>query len=146
MKTIFTKILLLTLTLAFLNCDNDDGNAPNTNVCNYQGLTALIVSTQTLIPEAQLQTDYFPNNDGPGLAAVEIWYTTNPGDTFIVTRALTVGATDSNSEIRIDNQDYTGVVTCQRAGTAVGEELRFDIVLDTGEEAELCVVIDNVNP
>jgi len=120
--------------------------APNQAICNYQGLTAVLGGTLTLIPEAQLQTDYFPNNDGVGMPAVEVFYTTVPGSTFLVTRALTVGAIDASPEIRINNIDYTGVVTCQRAGTAVGEELRFDIVLSTGEEAELCVIIDNVTP
>lgn len=138
--------LILVITLFLFNCDNDDGNAPNINICNYQGLSASINGTLTLIPEGQLQTDYFPNNDGANMAAVEVFETTNPGDTFVVTRALTVGAIDNNPEIRIGNIDYTGIVTCQRAGTLVGEELRFDIVLSTGEEAELCVIIDNVTP
>ena len=146
MKTIFKTILLLAVAFSLFNCDNDDGNAPNQNVCTYQGLTALIGSTQTLIPESDLQTDYFPNNDGPGQPAVEVWYTTDPGNTFIVTRALTVGAVDTNPEIRINDVDYTGTITCQRAGNALGDELRFDIVLSGGSEGELCVIIDNVTP
>jgi len=146
MKTFFKTALLLVLTLSLYNCDNDDGNAPNTNGCTYQGLTANISGTVTLIPESELQTDYFPNNDGPGIPAVEVYETTNPGDNFIVTRALTVGAIDSNPQIVINNQSHTGVVTCQLAGSAVGEELRFDIVLSSGEEVELCVIIDNVYP
>lgn len=146
MKTTFKSLIFLAFTLILFNCDNDDSTAPNTNVCSYQGLTALIGTTQTLIPEANLTTDYFPNNDGPGMAAVEVYDNTNPGDTFVVTRALTVGAVDSNPEIRIGTVDYTGTVTCQRAGSAVGSELRLDIVLSSGEEAELCVLIDSVTP
>ncbi|OBX20136.1 MULTISPECIES: hypothetical protein [Bizionia] len=149
MKTIIKSLCLLVFALAIFNCDNDDGDpltSPNENVCNYQGLTALINNTQTLIPEAELQTDYFPNNDGPGIPVVEVFYTTDPGTTFIVTRALTLGAVDSNPEIRIDGADYAGVITCQRAGSAVGDELRFDILLDNGFEAELCVIIDDVTP
>lgn len=146
MKTTLKFLFLLTFMLILFNCDNDDNTAPNLNVCNYQGLTANISGTQTLIPEANLTTDYFPNNDGPGMAAVEVFDNTNPGDTFVVTRALTVGAVDNNPEIRIGNIDYTGVVTCQRTGAVVGEELRFDIVLSNGEEAELCVLIDSVTP
>ncbi|GAK98701.1 hypothetical protein JCM19275_2841 [Nonlabens ulvanivorans] len=37
-------------------------------------------------------------------------------------------------------------VTCQRAGTAVGDEFRFDVVTVGGLEGELCVVIDAVIP
>ncbi len=145
MKTI-QKLLAVLLLINFLSCDNDDGNAPNQNACNYQGLTALIGSNQTLIPESDLQTDYFPNNDGPGQPAVEVWDTTNPGDTFVVTRAVTAGAIDNNPEIRIAGTDYTGTVTCQIGGSAVGDELRLDIVLSNNNEAELCVIIDNVTP
>jgi len=146
MKTTLKSVLLLLLTLTFLNCDNDDDNAANVDVCNYEGLTAEINGTITLIPENELYTHYFPNNDGPGAPAVEVGYTTNLGNTFVVTRALTVGAIDTNPEIRIDDVDYAGVVTCQRANSAVGEELRFDVVLTGVGEAELCVVIDEVTP
>lgn len=146
MKTIIKLIFLTLFFLALYNCDNDDGNAPNINGCSFQGLTALIGSNQTLIAESNLQTDYFPNNDGPGLPAVEIFETTNPGQNFIVTRALTVGAIDNNPQITINNISYTGVVTCQIAGSAIGDELRLDIVLTGGGEAEFCVIIDSVIP
>lgn len=148
MKIILKTILLLLATITLFNCDNDDGSTPNDTFCSFSGLTVEDnngnISTQ--IPEANLQTDYFPNNDGPGLAAVEVWDTTNPGDTFIVTRALTIGAVDNAPEIKINNVDYTGVVTCQRASTVVGGELRFDVVVTGLGEAELCVIIDNVTP
>ena len=148
MKKINNLLLVFTVLLTFYNCDNDDGNAPNQNTCVFQGLTYEDANQviQTQIAEAQLQTDYFPNNDGPGLAAVEVFETTNPGNTFIVTRALTVGAIDNNPQIVIGGTSYTGVVTCQLAGNTVGAELRFDIVLTIGGEAELCVIIDSVNP
>ncbi len=152
MKTIknILPIAFAVVIMLFIgtSCDNDSNPAPNDTVCNYQGLTFddNANNVHTLIPEADLQTDYFPNNDGPGLAAVEVWDTTNPGATFIVTRALTVGAVDNNPEIKINNVNYTGVVTCQRAGSLVGEELRFDVVITGGAEAELCVIIDSVNP
>lgn len=148
MKQILKIVLLLLLSITFYNCDNDDGNAPNTNVCNYQGVTVEDSNGNVLtqIAESDLQTDYFPNNDGPGLAAVEVWDTTAPGDTFIVTRALTVGDIDTTPEIRINNIDYTGTVTCQRANNQVGQELRFDVIVDTLGEGEVCVIIDNVTP
>lgn len=124
-------------------CDNDSSPSPNDNQCNYQGLTyqdnAGNIITQ--IPESDLQTDYFSSG-----ANVEIWDTTNPGDTFIVTNAVTQGAVDNNPQIKINNVVLTGVVTCQRAGNnAVGDELRLDIVITGGAEAELCIVIDSVN-
>ncbi|TYB79714.1 hypothetical protein [Bizionia myxarmorum] len=148
MKIIMKTLIISVFSLVLFNCDNDDGDpitSPNENVCGYQGLTALINTTHTLIPEAELQTDYFPNNYGPNQPAVEVFYTINPG-TFIVTRALTLGAMDSSPQIRINGTDYPGVITCQRAGSAVGDELRFDILLTNGYEAELCVIIDDVNP
>ena len=146
MKSIFKSILLLAITLTLFNCDNDDGNAPNTSVCSYEGLTAEIPGTFTLIPETDLYTDYFPNNNGPGIGAYEVNQISNMGGTFFVTKAVTVGAVDSDPEIRINDTNYSGVVTCQRAGSAVGDEIRLDIVLASGEEVELCIVIDEVNP
>lgn len=142
------RILAIVLCLTINSCDNDDGNAPNMTGCNFQGLTVEDSSgtTITTINEADLQTDYFPNNDGIGMPAVEVFETTNPGNTFIVTRALTVGAIDNNPQIVINNTTFTGVVTCQLAGNSIGDELRFDIVLSNGNEAELCVIIDNVTP
>jgi len=138
---------MISLLLIGSGCDNDNSSSPNDNQCNYQGLTYVDNNgnINTQIPESDLQTDYFPNNDGPGQPAVEVWDTTNPGNTFIVTRALTVGAVDNNPEIKINGVNLTGTVTCQRAGNAVGDELRFDVVVGSGE-VELCVIIDNVNP
>ena len=146
MKSILKSILLLAITLTLFNCDNDDGNAPNISVCSYEGLTAEIQGTLTLIPASDLVTDYFPNNYGPGVGAYEVNQISNMGGTFVVTRAVTNGAVDSNPEIRINDTNYSGVVTCQRAGSAVGDEIRLDIVLASGEEVELCVVIDYVAP
>ena len=148
MKTILKIILLLAITLTFFNCNNDDDNepAPNADICNYQGLTANILGTQTLIPESQLTTDYFPNGLGVGSPQVEVYDNVNLGANFIITNALAVGVIDNSPQIVINGILYPGVVTCQRAGNLVGEELRFDIVLASGEEAELCVIIDNVSP
>lgn len=148
MKTI-KKTLVVALLLAIsFSCDNDDGNAPNENDCNFEGATFdWSNNTFTSYPETDLKAELFPNNDGPGQPAIEIWDTTNPGNTFIVTRALTVGAIDTNPEIRIEGTDYTGVVTCQRIdGLAVGDEIRYDIVINGNAEAEFCGDIDEVNP
>jgi len=144
------KLLFLGLAFFFLfSCDNDDnGNAPNENACTFEGATIEDQNnnTQTVIPESQLQTDFFPNNFGIGIPGVEIFDTSVPGDTFIVTSAVTLGDIDSTPEIRINNVDYTGTVTCQREGSAIGEELRLDVVVDSFGELELCVTIDNVTP
>jgi hypothetical protein len=143
MKNIFKTIALL-LIITTTSCDNDSNPSPNDTQCNYQGLTFLDTSnnTQTLIPESDLTTDFFPNNGGPGIAAVEIY----GGNPFVVftTNAVTVGATE-NINIIINGTSYPVAVTCQRAGTLVGEEFRFDITANN-VEAEYCVVIDNVTP
>lgn len=142
------KILLLVLlvTLSF-SCDNDDGNAPNENVCTYEGLTFedMNNNTQTLISETDLQTEYFPNNGGPGIPAVEIYETNNPGNIWFLTDVVILNATGTGT-MGIGGNAYTCTVTCQRTGTQVGDEMRFDVVLQNGDEAEFCVVIDSVNP
>jgi len=143
MKTLF-KTTLLILSLTFFSCDNDNNPSPNDTQCNYEGLTFLDTSnsTQTLIPEANLTTDFFPNNGGPGIAAVEIY----GGTPFVVftTNAVTVGASE-NINLLINGNTYPVTVTCQRAGTLVGDEFRFDITANN-VEAEYYVVIDSVNP
>ncbi len=143
MKTMLKTIALL-LVIIITSCDNDSNLSPNDIQCNYEGLTFLDTSnsTQTLIPEVDLTTDFFPNNGGPGIPAVEI-YEGNPFVVFI-TNAVTVGATE-NINLLINATTYPVTVTCQRAGTLVGEEFRFDITANN-VEAEYCVVIDSVNP
>lgn len=147
MKT--PKILLLALIVSvFFSCDNDDGNADNQNACNFEGATfEWSNNTFTTYPEADLKAELFLNNFGVGIPGIEIWDTTNAGNTFIVTRALTAGAVDNNPEIRIEGVDYTGVVTCQRiTGMTVGDEIRYDIVINGTAEAEFCGDIDTVTP
>ncbi len=143
MKTLFKTIALL-LIISITSCDNDSNPSPNDTQCNYQGFTFLDTSnnTQTLIPETDLTTDFFPNNGGPGIPAVEIY----GGTPFVVftTNAVTVGATE-NINIIINGTTYPVTVTCQRAGTLVGDEFRFDVTANN-VEAEYCVVIDSVNP
>ncbi|WP_456462508.1 hypothetical protein [Lutibacter sp.] len=144
MKTIFKIATILVLTVSLFSCDNDNNPSPNDTQCNYQGLTFLDTgnNTQTLIPETDLTTDFFPNNGGPGIPAVEIY----GGNPFVVftTNAVTVGATE-NINIIINGTTYPVTVTCQRAGTLVGEEFRFDVTANN-VEAEYCVVIDSVTP
>lgn len=141
--------IFLLLSLVILSsCDNDDNGNANANACTFEGATILDLNdnTQTLIPESSLKTDFFPNNDGPGMPAIEVFDTTNLGQTFVVTRAVNTGEMDSNPEIRYLGTDYTGVVTCQRGGSAVGDELLLDVVINGVFEMELCVTIDEVTP
>jgi hypothetical protein len=146
MKYLFKISILLLMSLFLYSCDNDDGMADNQNQCNYEGLTFFDGSTQTLLPEAQLQTELFPNNNGPGIAAVEVYETTNPGNIFLTTGAVTLNATGSGT-LGVNGTNYAVTVTCQRAGTTVGDEFRFDVVtVSGGFEGELCVLIDAVIP
>jgi len=143
MKTILKTIALL-LVITITSCDNDSNPSPNDTQCNYEGLSFLDTNnnTQTLIPAADLTTDFFPNNGGPGIAAVEIY----GGNPFVVftTNAVTVGATETIN-LLVNGTTYSVTVTCQRAGTLVGDEFRFDVTANN-VEAEYCVVIDNVTP
>ena len=142
LKIFLPLIILITVLFTGTSCDNDDGNDPNEAQCSYQGLTFVDTSdnTQTLLPESDLTTEYFPNSsNGP---EVEIY----GGTPFVVfaTTAVTVGATE-NINIIVNGTNYPVTVTCQRAGTIVGEEFRFDLVANN-VEAEYCVVIDTVIP
>lgn len=146
MKCLFKLPILLLMCLVLYSCDNDDGMAENQNQCNYEGLTFFDGSTQTLLTEAQLQTELFPNNNGPGIAAVEVYETTNPGNIFLTTGAVTLNATGPGT-LGINGTNYAVTVTCQRAGATIGDEFRFDIVtVSGGFEGELCVLIDAVIP
>ncbi|QJP33588.1 hypothetical protein F0365_03765 [Nonlabens sp. Ci31] len=146
MKYLFKLPVYFFLSVLLFSCDNDDGMADNQNLCTYQGLTFFDGTTQTLLAEAQLQTELFPNNNGPGVAAVEVYETTNPGNIYLTTGAVTLNAIGPGN-LGINGTNYPVTVTCQRAGTAVGDEFRFDIVtVSGGFEGELCVVIDAVVP
>ena len=144
MKRTFLYLLTILFIFSFYNCDNDDGNAPNQNICNYEGLTYLDGSTQTLLPETILATEYYPNNGGPGIAAIEIYKTDDISMVF-TTSVVTLNATGTGTIIINNGPSTTVNVTCQRAGTQVGDEFRFDLT-KSGLEAEFCVIIDSVNP
>lgn len=144
LKNILGTVLIT--ALLFTSCDNDNNPSPNDTQCNYEGLTFLDTNdnTQTLIPEVELNTNLF-NNPPNGIPAVEISTVTGSSYPLIEfrTEAITVGATEV-IDIWIDGTSYTNItVTCQRAGTTVGDEFRFDIV-GAGVEAEFCVVTDDV--
>ena len=140
MKTLQKTLSILLLALSLINCNNDNGNAPNQTVCNYQGFTFLDTNnnTQTLIPEADLTTDFFnTSSNGP---EVEIYETNNPGNFNFTTTVTTLNATGTGT-LNFNGNTYTVNVTCQRTGSAVGDELRYDVTA-SGLEVEFCVIID----
>jgi hypothetical protein len=140
MKTIKKTLLLVLLITVSFSCDNDDGDADNQDTCDYAGFTFLDTqnNTQTLIPESDLTTDfYYTSSNGP---EVEIYQTATPGDFWFVTTVVDANGTGTGS-LSINNTIYTVNVTCQRTGSAIGEEMRYDITA-SGLEAEFCVIID----
>ena len=152
MKTNFKNILptiILIVTILFIgsSCDNEDDPSPNDNQCTYQGLTFVDMTNNinTAIPESDLTAHFFTNGAGVGLGQIEINKTTEPSQYFLSTDIVTLNAVGSGV-LRIAGTDYPVTVTCQRAGTAVGDEFRFDIVGANGEEAEFCGTIDIVTP
>ncbi|WP_290700233.1 putative metal-binding motif-containing protein [Lacinutrix sp.] len=148
MKSILKLFLTLVLLVTIFNCDNDDNTAPNTNVCNFQGLTFDDNSNNVniAIPESNLTTEFFlASSNGP---EVEIFGTAPSGEFVVfVTIAVTNGATETLSStsighLLVNGTNHFGTVTCQRSGTVVGDEFRFDVVTTGGIELEYCVVID----
>jgi len=149
MKTI-QKLLLVLLLITFFSCDNDDGNAPNENVCTYEGLTFEDINnnTQTFIPEADLTLEYFTaTSNGP---EVEVYETANPGNFNFTTIAVIENTSDTNTVNYNGNTYNNAAITCQRglasgntAGANVGDEFRWDIVVNS-VEFEICMVVTSV--
>ncbi|RLJ69134.1 hypothetical protein CLV86_0528 [Lacinutrix venerupis] len=147
MKVFRNIIVALVL---FTSCNNDDdvnNDATNETQCNYQGFSYLDSNNndQTLIPESELNTQYFPNaSNGPnGAPGIEIVSYTGSTTLFFTTNVIALNDTGTGL-ITIDNgTEQTVTVTCQRAGTAVGDEVRLDVV-NGSVEVEFCVIIDEV--
>jgi len=144
MKNIFILLLLLSLGTS---CDNDDGNAINESQCNYQGFSYFDNNNndQTLIPEMELNTQHFPNaSNGPyGEPGIEIASFTSSPTLFFTTNVIELNETGPGW-ISINGAELEEVtVTCQRAGTAVGDEVRLDVIYNS-MELEFCVIIDEV--
>ncbi|MBB3124765.1 hypothetical protein FHS04_002292 [Mesoflavibacter sabulilitoris] len=147
MKVFRNIIVALVL---FTSCNNDDdvnNDATNETQCNYQGFSYLDNNNndQTLIPESELNTQYFPNaSNGPyGAPGIEIASYTGSTTLFFTTNVIALNDTGTGL-ITIDNgTEQTVTVTCQRAGTAVGDEVRLDVVYGS-VEVEFCVIIDEV--
>ncbi|WP_055442220.1 hypothetical protein [Lacinutrix himadriensis] len=147
MKSIIKTAFVLILALSFFNCDNDDNSAPNTNVCNYQGFSYLDGNSndQTIIPESELNTQYFPNaSNGPyGAPGIEIASFTGATTLFFTTNVILLNETGVGRMTIDGGTEQLVTVTCQRAGTAVGDEIRLDVVSGS-IEVEFCVIIDEV--
>ncbi|MBU2938771.1 hypothetical protein KO494_04365 [Lacinutrix sp. C3R15] len=140
------KILIISL-LFFTSCNNDDGNATNQSNCDYQGFSYLDTSSndQTILPESELNTQYFPNaSNGPyGAPGIEIASFTSSPTLFFTTNVIDLNEIGTGL-ISIDGAELEAVtVTCQRAGTLVGDEVRLDVVYGS-IEVEFCVIIDEV--
>ncbi|WP_452228553.1 MULTISPECIES: hypothetical protein [unclassified Lacinutrix] len=147
MKSIFKITVVLVLALSFFNCDNDDNNATNTNVCSYQGFSYLDGNSndQTIIPESELNTQYFPNaSNGPyGAPGIEIASFTGATTLFFTTNVILLNEIGEGRMTIDGGVEELVTVTCQRAGTAVGDEIRLDVVSGS-IEVEFCVIIDEV--
>lgn len=140
MKTIFKILFITVLSLSLSNCDNDDGNADNQNVCNYQGMSYLDTNdnTQILIPESGLTTDVFLTTING--REWEIFGFTPNGD------FLSLSWSESGTEEFLFNGDNFPVSISEiRNDNVVGGELRAD-VSHSGFEIEYCVIIDQVTP
>jgi len=145
-KICFLILLLCTI----ISCDNDDdvnNDATNQDQCNYQGFSYLDTNNndQTLIAESELNTQYFPNaSNGPyGAPGIEIASFTSSPTLFFTTNVIALDETGTGW-ISINGAELEAVtVTCQRAGTSVGDEVRLDVVYGV-VEVEFCVIIDEV--
>ncbi|MBL7559460.1 hypothetical protein JAO71_06530 [Olleya sp. YSTF-M6] len=147
MKNIFKMLMLFCVCIACNNDDDVNNDATNQTQCNYQGFSYLDASNndQTLIAETELNTQFFPNaSNGPyGAPGIEIVSNTSTPSLFFVTNVIALNQTGTGYLTLDNGQEQTVTVTCQRAGTAVGDEIRLDVVYGN-IEVEFCVIIDEV--
>jgi len=147
MKKITYILVLLCLVTSCNNDDDINNDATNETECNYQGFSYLDNSNndQTIIAESELNTQYFPNaSNGPyGAPGIEIASFSSSPTIFFTTNVNELNETGTG-RLTLDSGEEQGVtVTCQRAGTAVGDEIRLDVVYGN-IEVEFCVIIDEV--
>ncbi|EGV42759.1 hypothetical protein BZARG_2526 [Bizionia argentinensis JUB59] len=147
MKNIYFLIILLCTVTSCNNDDDVNNDATNETQCNYQGFSYLdnANNDQTVIPESELNTQYFPNaSNGPyGEPGIEIASYTSSPSLFFTTNVIELNETGTG-RLTLDGGDEIIVnVMCQRAGTAVGDEVRLDVTYG-GVEVEFCVIIDEV--
>lgn len=143
-KNLLKSVFILSFLTISIQCDNDNGNSPNENQCNYAGLTIFDTNgnTQTVIPDSDLTTTV--HKSGNVVKSIEVFNTTfNFRTKHVTLNATGTGYLNSNLTTPTNN---IVTVTCQRAGTNVGNEFKYDIIFSNGVEAELCVVINNTIP
>ncbi|AUC77038.1 hypothetical protein [Olleya sp. Bg11-27] len=147
MKKITYILVLLCLVTSCNNDDDTNNDATNETECNYQGFSYLDNSNndQTIIAESELNTQYFPNaSNGPfGAPGIEIASFSSSPTIFFTTNVNELNETGIGFLTLDSGQEQQVTVTCQRAGTAVGDEIRLDIVYSS-IEVEFCVIIDEV--
>lgn len=142
------KKLLVFFLLIFtvVSCNNDD-DATNQTMCNYQGFSYFDTNNndQSIVAESELNTQYFPNaSNGPfGAPGVEIASFSSSPTIFFTTNVINLNEVGSGYFLLNGIEEVGVVVTCQRAGSAVGDEIRYDIVYGS-VEVEFCVTIDEV--
>ena len=148
MKKIVKKtnllILFLTTILVFnVSCVPSPSPQPEQDdSCEYQGFTYTDTSNNnsTSIPEAELTTELYNSGVAPTL---EIYKTTEPGSMNFSTSILTEGES-GDGYLNYNGTGSNVTVTCDKAGTAVGDEFRFSVT-GTGFSAYFCVEIDQVH-
>ncbi len=147
-KTTIVFLFLTTIIFIGVSCDNDSSPSPNDDTCENPGLSWVDTSNNTniFISDEELSTQFFPNaSNGPfGAPGVEIAGQNSNGDRiFFVTNIIQEGQSGSGSVELNGGQPQPVTVTCQRAGTNVGDEFRYDINYNS-LELEFCVKIDQV--
>lgn len=139
-------LILFVLIFTVVSCNNDD-DATNQNTCNYQGFSYFDNNNndQSIVAESELNTQYFPNaSNGPfGAPGVEIASFSSSPTIFFTTNVIDLNEVGSGYFLLNGIEEVGVVVTCQRAGSAVGDEVRYDVVYG-GVEVEFCVTIDEV--
>lgn len=129
-----------------VSCNNDD-DATNQVSCNYEGFSYLDSNNndQSIVAESELNTQYFPNaSNGPyGAPGIEIASFSSSPTIFFTTNVIDLNEVGSGYFLLDGIEEVGVVVTCQRAGSAVGDEVRYDVVYG-GVEVEFCVTIDEV--
>ena len=139
-KTIGAILLVITMIAISTSCGPEPEEPQQDDSCDYQGMTYTDTSnnSQTSIPEAELTTELFSSS-----SSIEIYKTTDPGSMNFSTNVITDGGTGTGT-LNYNGSTINVNVTCQKAGTAVGDEFRYDVT-GTNLEVQFCVEIDQVH-
>lgn len=142
-KSIPVLLLMFAVLLIGSGCPSSSSN-PGPADCDFEGVTLTESNGNvTMIPETDLNTQFFPNaangpNGAPGIEIVEnIDFTM-----FFITNVITDGA-EGSGNLNFNNVDYAVWVSCELEGDSVGEEMRY-IFTSSDVNGEFCVVIDEI--